>query len=923
MAVEQTGSSTSAFVSSLIFNLVIFAIFVGIFVLLRNKCLNVYRPRTDNRLLPDHLKAPPLAPSAFGWFTDLLTRPKSFVLQQVGVDGYFFLRYLLLWAYVGFFGGLILWPILFAVNASGGGNKTGFDIISYSNNTHKWRVFANLFCSWAFFAFVVYVIYTELVYYTGFRHNMQCTPFYSSLPSSKVLLIDNVDQGLLFEDSLRRLFPAASRIAITRDTTEARETWEKRGKLTGKLEGAFTKVLSKCIKKRSKLEKKAEKGNDVEFPTPVNSIESYIPEKKLPTYKYKPIIGKSKKVFNEGLDELDEFNRKLDTEQGKIKESSDSLAKVGSVFLEFPSHLELQRAYQAVNKSDNFKKSRRFQSFMPEDVIWKNVGIGYVARKSKRAGAKAFLTLMIIYWAIPVAVVGCISNINNLTNMVPFLRFINNMPSVLMGIITGILPSVLLAILMSLVPPIIRYWGKQGGCMTLQHLDLWTQQWFYAFQVIQVFLVTTCTSAASSSVTKIISQPSMAMTLLSQNLPPASNFYISYMLLQGLSISSGMLAQVVGLILSFVLGRLLDKTPRQKWNRQVNLSPPSWGTLYGSFGLFTVIMLCYSIIAPIIIAFTCIAFMLIYTAMMYSLVYVSGHTTDNRGRNYPLALFEVFVGVYLAEIVLIILFVMQKNWACVVLEAVWLALTVVAHLYFRRIFEPVLDTVPIGAIEGMYPCKDLGREQVFQEGQRYFVKESDSSKKSTSSDSYVGTKSDSKSVSFDELPAASMSKTATSEYQSQGQGPGHAPGAGHEDAELDFKKMQLEDRDYSGMATNFEEYVSSGYKDGMRYVIQRFLHPRRYVNYSNYRPLMPQFWSLPLSSSLAATPRYQPPEITDDKAPVLWVARDQLGLSEELKVVCSEHGVSCSDADAVYDEKAKVQVTDDSYPPGYESTIMY
>lgn len=896
---------------------------------MKNKYTNVYRPRSENRLLPDHLKVTPSDTSAFGWLPDLLARPKSFIIQHVGIDGYFFLRYLVLWAYVGIFGGLILWPILFAVNATGGGGKTGFDIISYSNNTHKWRVFANLFCSWAFFGFIIYIIYVELVYYTGFRHNMQSTPFYSSLPSSKVLLIDNVEEGLLYEDSLKRLFPAASKISITKDTTEAHESWEKRNKLVGKLEGAFIKVITKCIKTRTKLEKKEEKRKDVEYPTPSNDIHSYIKEKKLPKYKYKPIIGKSKPVFNDGLAEFDELSQSMEKEQKKVRNFPDSLENVGSVFLEFPSHLELQRAYQAVVKSDHFKTSRRFQGFLPSEVIWKNVGIGYIARKSKRTGAKTFLTLMIIFWAIPVAVVGCISNINYLTEKVPFLRFINNMPDVLMGIITGILPSVLLAVLMSLVPPIIRYFGKLGGCMTLQHLDMWTQQWFFAFQVIQVFLVTTCTSAASSVVTSIINDPSNAMSMLAENLPPASNFYISYLLLQGLSISSGLLAQIVGLILSFVLGRILDKTPRQKWNREVNLGSPSWGTLYGSFGLFTIIMLCYSIIAPIIIAFTSIAFMLIYTAQMYTFIYVSGHTTDNRGRNYPLALFEVFVGIYLAELCLIALFVMQKNWACVVLEAVWLGLTVCSHLYFRRLFEPVLDTVPIGAINGIYPAKDMGKEQISLEGENYFVSEEnydhttmiendngDSSKlgktKTSSSGSLLGTKNESKYDSFDfknEL-LKTDSKQATT-----------------------MKSPIEENYQKSGMVNHFEEYVekggsgSSGWinykKMGWGATIRRFLHPKQYVDYPYFRQFMPLFWASPISSSLANNVRYQPPEIRDNKRPTLWIARDNLGISDELKRLCQEHHVECTDQDAIFNEKAKVEIGETSFPPDYESTIMY
>lgn len=931
MADHQTGSSTSAFVSSLIFNLIIFAIFIAVFIFLKNRKYDVYSPRSINRLLPDHLKAPPLSNSAFGWLPDLLSKPSSFIIQQAGIDGYFFLRYMWLWAKIGFISGLIIWPILFSVNATGGGHKTGFDIISYSNNIHKWRVFANLFCSWFFFGFVVYTIYSELVYYTGFRHNLECTPFYKSLPSSKVLLIDNVPEEILNDSSLRQLFPAVKRIAITRNTKEASEIYEKRTKLVGKLEGAFVKVMSKCVKIKYKLDKKAAKGKDVEYPTPSYKVESYIKEKKLPTYRYKPIIGEKKHVFNEGIEELKEFNDSLDAYQEKVLSGLNELEKVGSVFLEFPTFLELQRAYQAIDSSDKFKRSRKFQSFFPKEVIWNNVGTGFTVRKSKKTGAVTFLTAMIIFWAIPVAVVGCISNINYLTEKVPFLRFINNMPSVLMGIITGILPSVLLSILMSLVPPIIKWMGKIGGCMTEQQLDQWTQQWYFAFQVIQVFLVTTCTSAASSVVTSIIDNPSSAMQLLANNLPPASNFYISYLLLQGLSVSSGILAQVVGLVLSYVIGRILDTTPRQKWNREVSLSAPSWGTMYATFGLFTVIMLCYAIIAPIIIAFTSIAFILIVIAQMYTFIYVSGHATDNRGRNYPLALFETFVGIYLGELSLVALFVMQKNWACVVLEAVWVALTVAAHLYFRYLFEPVLDTVPIGAIEGYYPVEDMGRKQVKEVGEKFFVEDTLNvdpfpeaepntipvdKMDDSSTDSYNGAKASLRGATLE-------NKGTNSSLQDESTMIADVPP--YNTKRYDNKKTSepLPEQDAANVKNTIEEYLDGGYQHGWRDTINKFIHPKRYVSYSNFENDMPAFWSMPISKVLVDDVVYEPPEIRDRKRAGLWIAKDELGLSENLIDLCAQNGVLCTNADAIMSEKGKVELAEDSYPPDYEPTILY
>lgn len=53
-------------------------------------------------------------------------------------------------------------------------------------------------------------------------------------------------------------------------------------------------------------------------------------------------------------------------------------------------------------------------------------------------------------------------------------------------------------------------------------------------QVIQVFLVTTLSSAVSSAIQPILNNPSSVTTLLASNLPLASNFYVNYMILQGL-----------------------------------------------------------------------------------------------------------------------------------------------------------------------------------------------------------------------------------------------------------------------------------------------------------------------------------------------------------------------------------------------------
>ena len=65
---------------------------------------------------------------------------------------------------------------------------------------------------------------------------------------------------------------------------------------------------------------------------------------------------------------------------------------------------------------------------------------------------------------------------------------------------------------------------------------------------------------------------------MTQNLPKVGNYFISYMILQALSVSAATLLQLSRLCF-FVIGVLLDTTARQKWQR--GLEPQiSWVTFF-------------------------------------------------------------------------------------------------------------------------------------------------------------------------------------------------------------------------------------------------------------------------------------------------------------------------------------------------------
>lgn len=123
--------------------------------------------------------------------------------------------------------------------------------------------------------------------------------------------------------------------------------------------------------------------------------------------------------------------------------------------------------------------------------------------------------------------------------------------------------------------------AKLSGEPSYSRVELFTQNAYFAFQVIQVFLITTMTSSASAVVKQIADAPDpakAATSLLAENLPKSSNFYISYFIVQGLTIAANVISQVVGFVIFNLMYKYLAGTPRALYQKWSNLSAISWGS---------------------------------------------------------------------------------------------------------------------------------------------------------------------------------------------------------------------------------------------------------------------------------------------------------------------------------------------------------
>lgn len=246
---------------------------------------------------------------------------------------------------------------------------------------------------------------------------------------------------------------------------------------------------------------------------------------------------------------------------------------------------------------------------------------------------------------------------------------------------------------------------------SLARVELFTQSAHFVFQVVQVFLVTTLTSAASAATTQIIKNPLSAKDLLAQNLPKATNFYISYFLLQGLSLSSMALVQIASALVFKFVTTFFAYSPRRLYQKWAQLVTLSWGNVFPVFTNMGVIgrripyfrrvgltkfkiALTYSCIAPLILGFAFIGLYLVYQAYRYNFFFVYDIEIDTKGLVYPRALQHLLTGLYLAEVCMIGLFAIKGAIGPVIIMALFLVGNVLAHISLNEALAPLNTFLP-------------------------------------------------------------------------------------------------------------------------------------------------------------------------------------------------------------------------------------
>jgi hypothetical protein len=293
----------------------------------------------------------------------------------------------------------------------------------------------------------MYAITKETTYYINLRYAFYLTPRNAARISSRTVLFTSVPLDWRKEDWIRAEFDQIERVWVATDCKELEKLVLKRDNAVFRLEAAKIKLLSTAVTKNIK--------ENLHPPHNGEDITSrYVGTHERPTIKSIPLIGRRKDAINSLRLELQELIPKI--KQQQQEHLHGRMSTLPAVFVQFKTQRAAHAAFHTTRQGRPDQIEPRSINTLPNDIIWKNLGIARWTRIAYTFVSHIIIVLMILFWSIPVGLVGALTNINSLVDQLPFLSFLNIIPETALGAITGLLPALLISALLALVPIICR-----------------------------------------------------------------------------------------------------------------------------------------------------------------------------------------------------------------------------------------------------------------------------------------------------------------------------------------------------------------------------------------------------------------------------------------------------------------------------------
>ncbi|XP_038688848.1 CSC1-like protein At3g54510 [Tripterygium wilfordii] len=337
----------------------------------------------------------------------------------------------------------------------------------------------------------------------------------------------------------------------------------------------------------------------------------------------------------------------------------------------------------------------------PRDVSWTNLAIPFKILWLRRIGAFLAASLLTIFFTFPVTVA-----ISMLASFVIILASFVIIPGCnllrtrsdmrvnrpgLGSIVTGYLPSAILKGFMFLVPCTMLKITKFSGSISRSKRELKASSMVFYFLVGNVFFLCLISGSLLDEIGASFAHPEYFLSHLASAVSAQADFFVTYILTDGLSGFSWEILQP-GLLLwdgmmSCIFGRGTDENPYLYSLPYFRVIPFT--------SLSILIGMVYAIVAPLLLPVLVVYFCLGYIVYINQIQDVYVPTYETCGQYWPYIHQYIFFGIILMQMTMIGLFGLKSKPVASLATVPLLLITIMFNEYCKSRFLPSFRLYPI------------------------------------------------------------------------------------------------------------------------------------------------------------------------------------------------------------------------------------
>ncbi|CAI9089701.1 OLC1v1024322C2 [Oldenlandia corymbosa var. corymbosa] len=584
-----------AFLTSLGTSFVIFVVLMFLFTWLSRKPSNsvVYYPNLILKGI-DPFEGGKRSRNPFAWIKEALSSSEADVIRMSGVDSAVYFVFISTVLGILVLSGLVLLPVLLPVAATDrsvrAADETSEGTFNDLDKLSLGHVGKNSTRLWAFVLATYWVsIIAYILLWKAYKHVSDLRKV--ALESSEVkaeqfaIIVRDIPlspDGLSRKEQVdlyfKSIYPEAFyRSMIVTDNKKVNKIYEK-------LEG-FKKKLARA----EAIYTDSKKGANPEGTRPSNRT------------GFLGLIGKKVDSIEYYGEKINELIPKLEAEQ-KVTLREKQLP---AALVFFTNRVTAASAAQSLH-AQMVNTWTVLDAPEPRQLLWDNLPKKFFERVIRQNIIYIIVFLTIFFYMIPIGLISAFTTLENLKKLLPFTKPIVNQP-VVKTVLEAYLPQLALIVFLALLPKFLLFLSKAEGIPSESHATRAASGKYFYFSVLNVFIGVTISSSLFDKLKDIEKKPNSIVSLLATSLPKSATFFLTFVALK-FFVSYGLeLSRIVPLIIYHLKRKYLCKTEaevKEAW------APGDLGyaTRFPGDMLILTVVLCYSVIAPIIIPFGVVYF---------------------------------------------------------------------------------------------------------------------------------------------------------------------------------------------------------------------------------------------------------------------------------------------------------------------------